>query len=210
MLLFKTTDVKRYFNILSKKGRVTENRYLGYDTKNPHIPYCEKEIFVKRTLNKWLKGRDIILYDLNANGIEFLNYVHIANVRFHLGYSDEIDVTLLSYNENHSWSVKKISYNNALLLEGEWSENSDLHKKINELTSMSNVPNKEYVYKVYDLSLSDQYPDLETSLLREKISSTISFFGKTQKSIDLQTENFSEKDKILGKLIEIKDVTIVF
>lgn len=196
MTLFKTEDIKRYFGILEKLGRGTETKYDGK---------CQKEIFVRRTLDKWFKNKDIVLYDINESEIEFLNYLHIISIRYHLGYSDEIDVTALSYNKNYQWELKKIGYNDALDLEGVWSENSDVHKKVLELTSHLSLPNREYVYQTYDWSL---YPKRvrDKERAKEKIKGKHSFFGRTIRSVEKQVKEFRQNSKIMiGELLEIKE-----
>jgi predicted DNA-binding ribbon-helix-helix protein len=197
MTLFKTEDVKRYFSILEKLGRVTEAKYDGK---------CQKEIFVKRTLNKWFKNKDIVLYDINESGIEFLNYLHISSIHYYLGYSDEINVTVLSYNKGYQWELKKIGHNDALDLEGIWSENTEIHSKVLNLTSTLNIPIKEYVYQTYDWSL---YPKRvrDEEKAKEKIKGIHSFFGRTIRSVDKQIKDFRENSKIMiGELLEIKEI----
>jgi hypothetical protein len=64
-LLFDTERVKKFFDILSRLGRHEEDRYKGYDKNNPHYSPCEKEIFVKRTIKKWFKGKYLIWWKVS-------------------------------------------------------------------------------------------------------------------------------------------------
>lgn len=197
MTLFKTEEVRRYFDILGKLNRVAEDRYNGK---------CQEEIFVERTLNKYYANKDIVLYDINESGIEFLNYLHIVSISYHLGYSDEIDVAVISHNKCYQWELKKINHNTAMDLEGSWSVDLTNHEKILELTSLSNVPTMEYVYRTYDWSL---YPKgvIDEEVIKEEIKGIHSFFGKTIKSVEKQIKEFKRTSKIMiAELIEIKEI----
>lgn len=210
MKLFTTDQVKKFFNILQKMDRgfpIGISKYTGYDKLNPHLTPCEKEIFVKRSIHKWLKGKYLIFYKTDKEtDREFKQYISITNIRYSLGWGDDLDVRIYDYAQPMNiWTEMKISHNDALRLEGEWSDDV-IHKNLLNLFTLT-IPEKEYVFKAYDLS--------KTKTSKKKIKSyketetTISFMARTEKEAykkKREHEKAAIDDKILisSDIIEIK------
>lgn len=153
-LLFPREKVKKFFEILSNRERHTCKRYMGYDKINPDYAPCAKEVFVKRTLHKWLKGKYLIIYrESEQTNVEYKQYVSITNVKYVLGWGEEIGVSLYDFTKPYNiWNSEKFSHNKALDLEGEWCESTDTHHELLKLTSTVDIPEKEYVFMAYDIS----------------------------------------------------------
>ena len=80
MKLFTVAQVKRFFTVLDRMGREVCNRY-----SDGNFAPCEKEVFVRRTLNKWLRGKYVILYATSEQtNVEYKRYLSISNVKFAL------------------------------------------------------------------------------------------------------------------------------
>lgn len=210
MKLFSPEKVEKFFNILEKLGRVCENRYKGYDKRNPHIFSCEKEIFVKRTLNKWLKNKLLILYTVSEeSGVEYKQFLSINSISFLLGWGTKLTVNIYDYSRPMDfWNNIEISYNTAISLEGEWCENPEKHNQILKLTVLD-IPEKEYIFETVEM---DNYPkrrkkgqtqdDIWNSLKGE-----ISFKARTEKEAWKKKAKFEKENKtklvIQPKIIKI-------
>ena len=97
--LFDPSKIKKFFNILRRLGRCTEDRYKGYDKLNPHMSPCEKEVFVKRTLHKFLKGKHLVWYKKSDDTGLFYNlYVSVGSISYALGWGENINVYLYDYD----------------------------------------------------------------------------------------------------------------
>lgn len=207
MKLFTTDNVKKFFNILEKLSGSTpidtsSYRYKDYITiytkESNHVP-STREVFVNRTINKWLKGKYAVIYRKSDLGVEYKQYVHITNCAYYNDWSvtGYVGVGLMDYANPYSSSLfakEHFDYNTCLNIEGEWCENYEKHLKILSLISMDDVPTKEYVFKAYDFT---KYPKRGVSSddAMKKIETTISFFAKTEKSA------FEEKRLYKGNLI---------
>lgn len=210
MKLFDTKKVQKFFSILHKMERgvaVVKGKDI-YEGK------CQKQIFVKRTLNKWLSGKVLIIYkESEQTGVEYKQYVSITNIEYCLGWGEEIDVNLFDYTRpTDIFNKNSFNHNSILSLEGEWSENSDIHHQILKLTYL-NIPEKDYVFKTYDWN---KYPKRRKKHQTEDdiiklMEGTISFRAKTEKEAYRKKKKFekSEENKItmLSDVIEIREVS---
>ena len=89
---------------------------------------CNREIFVRRTINKFLSGKyfEVILkektglkkrigfYDYEDIYLNRKNYLYIVSVEFGLGYSDYINITSINANSSKCIEKLKFSYNDFL------------------------------------------------------------------------------------------------
>ena len=134
---FTPKQVSRYFDILSKMDRHCGEQYLGYDKLNPTSKPCQKDVFVKRTVGKLFAGR-MFLWIENAptgwqsNDKEFKikrkRYISIANVRFALGWNDDVVVTYYEASNPHKINELSVSHNSALRLEGKEISSKEFSK----------------------------------------------------------------------------------
>jgi len=203
--LFTTEQVKNFFEKLSKQKREVQEIYKGYDKNNPDYVLCGREMFVRRTINKWLKGKCLILYKVSEQtDLQYKQYILISNIDFGLGWDDYITINYFDYSKpTDIWNTIKINHNDALNLEGEWSKNSDLHHELLKMSYL-NIPEKEYVFKRFDWS---KYP--KHKVKREKalkmIETTISFKCKTLYEAYKAKQN-SEFSNEIYDLIEVKNI----
>lgn len=205
--LFTTQQIQRYFTILNKMGRVVENKYLGYDKKNPHITPCQKEVFVNRTLNKWLKNKYVILYAVSEQTDEqYKEYVSISNIQYYLNAygGDKLSVSIYDYSKPMDiWNSIKISHNDALDLEGEWIEDpTEYHHKLLKMTYLS-IPEKEYVFEMHDFSKCPKR-GVKKEIALERIKTTISFKAKTEREAYILKSKHNIPNQVIGELIQVK------
>lgn len=123
MLKYKQVDrdfLQKFFDILSKLNRSCSN--YRKDKK------CNREIFIRRTLNKWISGKyfEVILnektgftkfvgaFDSEDITIPRKNYVYIMSIEFGLGWSDYINFTVSKAGNVTPIEVLKFSYNDFL------------------------------------------------------------------------------------------------
>jgi len=195
MRLFKKEDVKRFYGILHSldRGYADDSVYKGYDINNPHITKCQMEVFIDRTLNKWLKGKCFVLYIESGIGIEYKQYVRVTRVSLKLDYSaGTISVGLYDYSKPYDiFNSINLSVNEAMRLEGEWCINEDQHNLIADLFAL-NLPDKEFIFNAYDLSISDNVGDCKT---------THTIIAKTEKEAYNIKHSNKNKDLIITELI---------
>lgn len=215
MKLFSTDKVKKFFNILEKLSGSTpidpsSYRYKDYLTiytkDSKHIP-STREVFVNRTVAKWLKGKFAIIYRKSDLDCFYKQYVSITNLAYYNDWSvtGYVGGGFLDYANPYSSSIfakEHFDHNTCLNLEGEWCENGEKHMKLLSVITMEDVPTKEYVFKAYDFS---KYPSRGVSREKalEKIETTISFSAKTEgQAYDLK--DHYKGNLSIGELIEIK------
>ena len=208
--LFTTEQVKRFFDILSKLKRESCDWYKGYYENNPDFAVCQQDVFVNRTINKWFKGKFVILYDVSKyTDIQYKKYVMISHIRFGYGYGDDVDVMLYDYSRPYEFGGSiKIGHNEALSLEGEWCKDSIKHKQLLQFFALD-LPEKEFVIKAFDF---DKYPKRKKKGVdpMDLIETTVSVKAKTYheyyKNKDKLQKAFKEKGSkmLLGDLIEVK------
>ena len=197
MKLFDQPKVTKFFDILHKLERSVDEKY-GKD--------CAKQIFVKRTISKWLKGKKLILYKTEESlNIEYKQYVQISNLEYALSWSDELRIYVYDYSRPYNlYTSIKLSHNDILRLEGDWNTEESIFTQLLGIFTLD-IPEKEYIYQTYDF---DKYPkrvkNKEEAL--QKIKSTISFFAKTEKEADLKKQKFQKENTsklYIEKLIKI-------
>ena|SRR5690554_202700 len=151
MYLFDKEQVKRFFNTLKNKGRSCEPRYLGWDKKNPHIQYCEREVFVRRLSQRLLKSRWLKIYNTDKG---VFSYVFVSSIHYALNYGCNLTVYYLDYSRL-DLGFQQITLNSVdvICLEGEFT-NGEEHKKLSDML-MLNLPEKIFRFKAYDF---DKYP----------------------------------------------------
>lgn len=221
--LFSPEKVKKFFRILSKLSGsipIDQSNYPWRDYKtiytkdSNHCP-CAREVFVHRTINKWLRGKALIIYRVSDFKFQYKQYVSIAMLHYLNDWSDGyINVSLIDYSrplDESLFNGEKIKYNDALKLEGEWCDDLSTHNKILEFISMDNVPIKEYVFIAYDFS---KFPKRKKKGVdsMELIKTTRSFFAKTEyEAYELmnkyQDNSYKNNTQIyVSNLIETKEV----
>lgn len=215
MKLFTTDKVKKFFNILEKLSGSTPidpssyryKDYLTIYTKDSHHIPSTREVFVNRTVAKWLKGKYAIIYRKSDLGVEYKQYVSITNIAHFNDWSvtGYVGVGLMDYANPYNsliFGKEKFDHNTCISIEGEWIENNENHMKILSLISMEDVPTKEYVFRAYDFT---KYPKRGVSRDKamKKIETTISFLAKTENSA-YEQKNHYKGNLTITELIEVK------
>lgn len=198
MKLFKPSEIRKFFDILYRLERSVCLRYKGYDKLNSHMSPCEKEVFIKRTIHKWLKSKYLVLYKTSEQtGIEFKQYISITDIDLSLDYSQgTLIVRYIDYSKPFDiWTQIKLTYNDVLALEGEWSNNFKNHVTLLKLTMLDIEP-KEYKFNCYNWHL---YPKRKprgkaNDEIIESLKSTISFWAKTEKEAYKLKNNYKQKE----------------
>ena len=150
--LFNREKIRKVFDILKKQGRCTNNRYLNWDKTNPHIGYCEKQVFIKRVSGKILPSRYIKLYNIENKTISFL---YILSIKYYLGYAEDLEFYYLDLSKTDlGIQSKKIGWNDLISFEGVFCENADEHNKVLNMFKLD-LPTKTYRFLAYDF---DKYP----------------------------------------------------
>ena len=206
MKLFEYKKVKKFFDILSRMDRgysniESEQIYKGYDKFNPHLVRCQKEVFVNRTVNKWLKGKYLKLYkEDESSGIEFIQYLSILKVTFILGYNDKLLVKILDFAQPFNiTNFLNLTYYEIKELEGEWT-NSVEHTTLLNLVSL-NLPKKEYLFNSYDWSL---YPKrIHKNWKVDKLLKKFTILAKTEKEAFKKAKKYCEENKL--QLIDLDE-----
>jgi len=197
-LLFKTEHVKKLFSILNRLGRGTDNKYDGR---------CAREVFVRRTLNKWFKNKYLIwLCESEQIGTYYNRYISITKVEYALHYATELNIVFFDYSRPMDfWNKITLDHNKLLAIEGIWCKDSEKHNQILKLT-VPDLPLKEFVFKTYDF---DKYPKKKKKGQTKEdiyklIESTISFQASTHKKAYELKREFEENQK--GRLIICPDI----
>lgn len=204
--LFTTEQIKRYFEAIEKKGRMVCNLYKGYDKRNPDYAPCEKDIFVQRTLNKWLSGKYLILYSKSDFGSEYKQYVFVSSVQFVYGYGNAVYVYICDYsNPKKGFYSIEIGNNEAHRLEGVWCENSDKHEELLKFFNID-IPEREFIFEAYDWN---KYPKRVRNKDKalEKIKTTVSFKAKTEREAYKLMDKFRE-DKQNSQIMITSNFTV--
>lgn len=202
MKLFEKKQVKKFFDILSKMDRgysIDERKqiYKGYDKNNPDIVKCQKEVFVNRTVNKWLKDKFLKLYKEDEyTNIEYIQYLSISRIEYNLGWGDVLKISILDYINPHDFfNYLKLSYNDIIDLEGEWTDDK-IHKQLYDLIKL-NIPEKKYTFKAYDWSL---YPKRKTkNWTTDKLIVDFVISAKTEKEALKKANQYCEENKLMLK-----------
>lgn len=199
--LFDKNKVKKFFDILEKLDgsfpiNKTKQIYRGYKKNNPNIVYSQRHVFVNRTINKWFKGKYLIIYKTSKLGITYKQYINISNIEYKndessTGYIKCYFIDYCDVFEN-ILKIEKFKYSNVISLEGEWCLNSDKHDQLLSLLKMNDVPKKEYVFKAYDFNKYS--PKIKNGINPKKsIETTISFKAKTEYEAFKLKKQYEEK-----------------
>jgi hypothetical protein len=207
MKLFTVKQIKKFFEILGRLERgVSTDKikqyYYGYIYTNS-TP-CQKEVFVHRTINKWLKNKYLILYSVSEQTqTQYCQYVSIANISYALTWGEVLSVNLYDFSRPMDiFNNLKLSHNDCLDLEGEWISNpKNYHHKLLKMTMLS-IPEKEYKFKAYDFS---KYPKRAKSDEEryEKMTTEIVVMAKTSYEAYQKLEKLEKKNSKEGKQIII-------
>jgi len=218
--LFKPEQVRKFFDILERlsgsipidKSNYPWKDYQTIYTKDSTHTPCTREVFVHRTIYKWLKGKYLILYKVSDLGIQYKQYLSITSLAYYNDWSvtGYINVGLLNYANPYSNEIfgadEKFNHNVCLNLEGEWSDGK-IHQQILKLVSLD-IPEKEFVVQAYDFA---KYPKRvkKGEDPKEKIKTTISIKAKTYHEFYQNKKKFEDKCKetksqlLLGDIINI-------
>lgn len=217
--LFDENKVKKFFDILERlddgfPNDETKQIYKGYEKNNPDVVYSQRDVFVNRTINKWFKGKYLIIYKTSKFNVTYKQYVSISNIKYRNDWSSTgyIDCYFINYCDvfENLFNRKEFKYNNTISLEGEWCLNGDKHEQLINMFKMDDVPEKEYVFKAYDFS---KYPkkvkkDIDP---KDEIQTTISFKAKTENEAYILKNKYLEdfngyKDDmvITNEIVEVK------
>ncbi len=200
--LFNTERVKKFFDILERLNggysiNESEQIYKGYDENNPDIVYSQRHVFVNRTINKWLKGKYLIVYRLSQLGVQYKQYVYISQLNYNNNMSSTgyIGCYLIDFANPYDSFLKKenFKHNDIISLEGEWCSNSKQHDIIFNMLRMDDVPEKEYTFKAYDFN---KYPKKVKRGVdpKEMIKTTISFNAKTEHEAFQKKKEYEERN----------------
>lgn len=196
MRLFDKEKVKKFFSILEKKKRyynASHNIYKGYRKNNPDFNYCEQDVFINRTANKWFSGKYLIYFDPET---ELKKYYLISGIDRKYDYSSSnLEVYLIDYGNITSLiNTKIVNEYITLSAEGIWVDNpEEYHSKVLHMFSLKDLPDREYTFRAYDFS---KYPKrgVKGEEALKKIETTISFITKTE------FQAYSLKNKYKGNL----------
>lgn len=199
MKLFKTEKVKKFFDILQKMDRaysvdVDKQIYKGYDKNNPHIVWCQKQVFVNRTINKWLSKKYLKFYkEDEVTSIEYIQYFNIVKIKYKLGYGEDLIVHIIDYTRPYSIFNKIVlSYNDVICAEGEWTDNKQ-HLELLNLIKLD-IPEKEFIFNAFNLSL---YPKRRSkNWTEDKIKVKFSVLAKTEKEALKKANKYCEENKL--------------
>jgi len=209
--LFDPKQVKKFFEILYSLDRTTKGKgdiYEGYDQNNSHIVKCQQEVFVNRTVNKWLKGKYVVLYSVSDNtGIAYKRYIYTSRIDLKLSWGmGDLIVYICDYARPAEFiNTIDIGHNQALALEGEWSENKDKHNVLLDMFNIESVPEKEYVFKAYDFN---KYPKRKKRNVDSKklMETTFKIFAKTEHEAYSKKKSMSTSEFVIMELLEVNNV----
>lgn len=220
--LFTVKQVKKFFDILKRLSGsipIDKSNYpwkdyqTVYTKESNHIP-CTREVFVHRTIYKWLKGKYLIIYKESSLGIQYKQYVSITSLVYHNDWSvtGYISVGLLDYAKPYDsemfGSGEKFNYNTCINLEGEWSDGK-IHQHLLKLI-MLDIPEKEFIIEIFDWNKYPKRVRKGTDPM-DKIKGTLSIKAKTyhefyNKKLSLFEKEYKGTRIIFGDIIEIKDI----
>jgi hypothetical protein len=203
--MFEKQKVDKFFSILSKMGRIVEKRYTGYDKESSTQNFCEKEIFVRRTVNKWFKSKFFIWYRKSDQfGILYKSYVSVTNISYNLGWGEQLIINLHDYTRPYDIVNQHLfSQFDLNAIEGEFSDGAP-HLLLGKMTRMDDVPVKEYVYKAYDMS---KVKENSETIDKDSIKVNLSFMAKTKSEASELLHKFRVKNDnflVIPEIIEIK------
>lgn len=131
---FKVKDVKKFFAILDRLDRTSQDHYLGWDKLNPTLKPCQQQVFIERTVAKWFYGRRFKIVEEAGTGfykttdsgweskeikMKRFAYISLARPRFNYGYSNAVKVNYSDASKPNQMHTLDVTYNFALSLQAE-------------------------------------------------------------------------------------------
>lgn len=197
--LFNIEKVRKVFNILGKQGRLQNNRYLNWNKYNPHLTYCEKEVFIKRVSKNLLPSNYIKLYNIESKTVSFL---YISRIEYSLGWKEELNIYYIDYSRvSLGIQSKRLGFNDLISFEGVFCENGDEHKKVLDMFKL-NLPTKTYRFLAYDF---DKYPKRVRKGIdpKEKIKTYIDIEAITTEDALYKSKGFNKGNLYITEKFEI-------
>lgn len=184
--LIPKEKIRSFFDILHTLDRCNSHLYDGM---------CQQEIFVKKTIHKWFKGKNVVILatDPKTNVI-YKRYLCCTGIRLHLGWSkSELVLHLFDYSSPQKMvQEEKWHFNDFINLEGEWIDDKSPHS--DSLTSLVNllfvVEKKDYTFNLIYRNLKTKGPSFVTVKGRN--------FDEAQKAVQI----YNTPRSIVGDLIE--------
>jgi hypothetical protein len=106
--LFTQKQVSKFFGILSRLNRASQKRYSKRNELSKRFGSCEQEVFVDRTIGKWLNGKCFLWIEEAETGFyqqdpyddtsripikhKQVRYIQLMKPRYALGYGHSIEV----------------------------------------------------------------------------------------------------------------------
>ncbi|MHA1483127.1 MAG: hypothetical protein ACTSQA_06795 [Candidatus Heimdallarchaeaceae archaeon] len=132
--LFTSVQVSKFFHILWKLERFNAKYYKGI-YGGDHEP-CQKDVFIRRTVNKWFSGKCYKQLEAVKTGIsitsdvgfgrskpvmsEQVRYIKITSIRFNYGHGDDFTVSYRDASKpSELFKGFKLGHNESLRLVGE-------------------------------------------------------------------------------------------
>ena len=127
--IFNREQVRKFFAILERLDRSVGTQY-----EDRKFGSCQKEVFVARTVHKWMDGKCFRFVDEVDSGIrnmissnrskplkiEQMRIVKVGGTRFMLGHGEELSVGISdAANPSSLFNSKSISISDAISLMGE-------------------------------------------------------------------------------------------
>lgn len=118
--------LRRYFDLLANHGREVDNKYSNHN--------CGKEVFIRRTMAKWLKDKCFVVIQKDTTGtyassnptdfnsyyevrIPRKHFVQINGCSYQLGYGDKIAIYADDVSVSKTFNNNGFSYNDFLRLQ---------------------------------------------------------------------------------------------
>lgn len=128
--LFTQKQVSKFFGILGRLDRASQKRHSNRNELTTRFGSCEQEVFVDRTIGKWLKGKSFVwieeaetgLYQMDPDGYNQISikhkqvrYIQLMGINYVLGYGNSIRVKFYDATRPSNFSNElEISHNIAL------------------------------------------------------------------------------------------------
>jgi len=106
--LFTQKQISKFFGILSRLDRTTQKRYSNRNELSTRSGLCEQEVFVERTIGKWLEGKFFLWIEEAETGLyqsdpmdewnqipiksKQVRYIQLFRPKYALGYGHCISV----------------------------------------------------------------------------------------------------------------------